>query len=127
MSDPFLLRIHRGDTEQFSVLVTDPATGQAIDITTMSLRFTAKYRTTDTDTDAVIVKVSDYGGISFGAGTGEALITIDPEDTVDLTKTTTLLWDLQITDFNGSVRTAAPSPGKSARLIIYADVSITVP
>ena len=110
----------------FNVLVTDPDTGDPVDISTMSLRFTAKYRTSDMDDEAVIVKTSDYGGIMLGYD-GQAVITIDPEDTIDLTKTTTLLWDLQVTDAFGTVRTAAPTPGKSARLIIYADVSITAP
>lgn len=126
MSDPYLLRIHRGDNEEFAVVVTDPATGDPIDLSTMHLRFTAKYRTSDTDDEAIIVKTDSYGGIMLGYD-GTATILIEPEDTVDLPKTTTLYWDLQITDAFGSVRTAAPAPGKSARLIIYADVSITVP
>ena len=126
LSDPYLLRIHRGDTEQFNVVVSDPDTGDPIDISSMSLRFTAKYRTSDMDDEAVIVKTSTYGGIDLGYD-GAAVITIDPEDTSALTKTTTLLWDLQVTDNFGTVRTAAPPPGKSARLIIYADVSITAP
>lgn len=126
LSDPYLLRIHRGDTEQLSVLVTDPDTGDPVDLITMSLRFTAKYRTSDMDDEAVIVKTSDYGGIMLGYD-GAAVITIDPSDTSSLPKTTTLVWDLQITDGSGTVRTAAPPPGRVARLIIYADVSLTAP
>lgn len=114
--------MYRGDTQPFDVLVTDPDTGLAIDITTFDLRFTAKYRTADTDDEAIIIKTLDYGGIQLGYGDGVATITIDPADTIDLTKTTTLLWDLQLTDFAGNVKTAA-----AGRLIIYADVSITAP
>jgi hypothetical protein len=114
--------MYRGDTQLVDVLVTDPDTGNPVDISTMSLRFTAKYRTTDADDEAIIAKTSDYGGIVIGGQTGEAVVTIDPEDTIDLTKTTQLLWDLQVTDVSGAVRTAA-----AGRIIISADVSITVP
>lgn len=127
MSDPFLLRTHRGDTEQFIISVTDPSTGDPVNLTTFHLRFTAKYKTSDTDDDAVIVKTDTYGGIDLQYDEGVAIITLDPEDTIDLPKTTTLVWDLQITDSTGVVRTAAPPAGKVARLIIYADVSVRAP
>lgn len=115
-----VLRMYRGDSQVFDVVVTD-LDEVPQDITTSDLRFTAKHRYQDEDVDAVISKVSG-DGIELGVGTGEAVITLDPEDTEDLTKNTTLEWDLQVTDSTGSVRTAA-----RGRLIISADISVTTP
>jgi hypothetical protein len=116
-----VLRMYRGDTRVFDVTITDE-NGTAVDLSTSDLRFTAKYDSRDPDDEAVIVKTVDYGGIDLGPGTGEATITIDPLDTADLERTTTLLWDLQVTDSTGQVSTAA-----GGRLIISADISVTTP
>jgi hypothetical protein len=115
-----VLRMYRGDSQVFDVVVTD-LDGVAQDITTSDLRFTAKHRYQDDDTDAVIAKTLG-DGITLGGGTGEATITLEPEDTDLLSKNTTLEWDLQVTDSTGSVRTAA-----RGRLIISADISVTTP
>ena len=116
------LRMYRGDTQTFDVLVTNLDDGTPVDITSSALRFTAKYRASDGDDEAIIIKTSEYGGINLGYGEGEATITIEPEDTEDLTKRTELLWDLQLTDVGGAVKTAA-----AGRLIIYADISRAAP
>lgn len=115
-----LLRMYRGDTHTFDVLVTDDQE-VPIDITSMDLRFTAKYRYQDPDDDAVIVKTSS-DGIANGVGTGEAIITIEPEDTETLEKTTRLVWDFQLTDVAGNVKT--PTGGQ---LLISADISRAAP
>jgi len=115
------LYMYRGDTGTLDVVVVDDV-GSPVDISTYSLRFTAKYRSSDPDDEAIIVKTDDYGGIALGNGTGEATITVDPEDTEDLTKTTTLLWDFQLTDGFGAVKTAA-----AGRLVISADISRAAP
>lgn len=115
------LSMYRGDTETFKVDIVAVDTGLPLDLSGLDLRFTAKRKVTDADLDAVIVKTSG-AGIELGIPTGEALITVDPADTDDLAKTTTLLWDVQVTDVLGVVKTAA-----TGRLRILADVSRTTP
>jgi hypothetical protein len=114
--------MYRGDTQVFDVVVTDDA-GVPVSIASDDIRFTAKRKASDDDADAVIVKTSAVsGGIVIGGGTGACAITIDPSDTDALAKDTTLLWDLQVTDVTGAVKTAA-----AGRLHILVDISRTAP
>lgn len=116
------LRMFRGDTRILEATVVDSA-GATVDISGADLRWTAKRKLGDLDADAVIIKTSVDGIDLVGGGTtGELTITLDPEDTDDLLKTTTLLWDLQVTDGIGQVTTV-----DNGRLRIESDVSRTTP
>jgi hypothetical protein len=115
-----LLSIHRGDTETFTITLTDGA-GDPLDLTGLAITFTAKRRVSDADEDAVIQK-TDVDGIVVDADptSGIAVLTIEPADTADLEDLRTLHWDVQVDDGVGGVRT--PLLG---RLAITADVTRT--
>jgi hypothetical protein len=100
-----LLTMTRGDTRVFTVSLTD-ADGVALDLTGLTITFTAKRRYSDLDDDAVLQKTSGAGIEVLDAEAGTATITIDPEDTADLELETlpTLAWDLQVEN-GGDVRT----------------------
>ena len=115
------LSMTRGDDESFDVVVKNKA-GAVVDITGMSLRFTAKRRVTDPDDDAVITTTTGSGLTTTNASQGQARIDIDAADTDDLTETVVLSWDIQGTDELNKVRTLA-----HGRLRIGADVSRTAP
>lgn len=116
-----LLSMTRGDQQAFEVAFTD-ADGLAVDLTGVTLTFTAKRRPTDADVDAVISITSTDGGIAVNANpaTGLATLTLEPADTEDLTNLRSLYWDIQLDDGAGDVRT--PSSG---RLAISSDVTRT--
>jgi hypothetical protein len=116
-----LLSMIRGDRREFAITLTDDDTGDALDLTTMTLVFTAKRRPTDTDAQAIIAK-TEGAGITIDADptTGLATLEIEPEDTEDLDDLRTLYWDLQVDNGAGDVRTPL-----SGRLALSADVTRT--
>ncbi len=109
-----LLQMMRGDTFAFTRTVVDAA-GQPVDLTMSDVVFTARRRFRD---PAFLVKTVDNGGISLGGSgdTGEVTVTIDPEDTADLTFTERFVWDIQYDDISSI---ATPFIG---RLVIRLDV-----
>lgn len=118
------LSMFRGDDRTITVTVVD-ANG-AVDLTTATLRFTAKRALGDYDSDAIITKTTG-SGISHGANPalGVATVTIgkadtEDEDVDDLDRD--LWWDIQLTTAAGLVRTIA-----TGRLQIISDVSVTTP
>lgn len=112
------LAMVRGDTRAFTVTLTDESDAP-LDLTDLSLAFTAKRRHGDADDDAVIRKTIGVGIEVTDAEGGEATITIDPADTRDLTNLRTLVWDLQVESADGTdVRTPL-----SGRFVITADVT----
>lgn len=114
------LTMYRGDTE--TLLVRAASNGDPFDLAGAELRFTAKRKAEDDDTDAVIVKASGGEGIDVtDEQAGEAVITIDPEDTFFLAHDTTLVWDVQLTR-DGRIRTVAAGELKVTR-----DISRTAP
>lgn len=113
------LTLYRGDSDTLIVTATD--TGEPYDLTDTTLRFTAKRRFEDDDSDAIIVKTLDDGITVTDALGGLAVITISPEDTADLPNDAVLLWDLQATQ-DETVRTLADGTLKVSR-----DVSRTAP
>jgi hypothetical protein len=119
------LATYRGDNETFSVIVRDPA-GTVVALTGATLRFTAKYRASDVDDDALITKTTGAGithdADQVGAGKGKATIAFVPADTATLAAPLVLVWDVQLQDAATLVQTVA---GGSLR--IRADVSRTAP
>lgn len=113
-----LLTMHRGDTESFTMTLTD-SLGDPLNLTGSGLTFTAKRRLFDADVDAVIVK-TEADGIVVDADptTGIVVLTIEPGDTETLENLRTLHWDIQVDDGAGDVRT--PVLG---RLAVLADVT----
>ena len=113
-----LLTMDRGDRRSFDIALTRPD-GTPLDLTALSLTFTAKRRLSDSDDQAVIQKTADAGiVVDADPTTGLAVLTLEPEDTELLTDLRTLRWDIQVDDGAGDVRT--PLKGK---LAIAADVT----
>jgi hypothetical protein len=118
-----LLSMTRGDTAVFDVALTDGA-GDPLDITDATLTFTVKRRLSDPDSAAVVQKTTG-NGITHGADPtdGTATITLDPDDTADLsTIGSSLLWDVQVTGAADDVHTPL-----SGRLAIAPDVTRPAP
>lgn len=115
-----ILSMTRGDLASFTLTMVD-GTGEALDLTGLTLSFTAKRRYLDLDDDAVIAK-SDLDGIVVDDDptSGLAVLTIMPEDTDDLEDAARLVWDLQVDNGSGDVRT--PLRGT---LVITADATRT--
>lgn len=105
----------RGRKREWDVTVTRPTTPvQAVNLTGATLWFTVKYSPTDSDSDAVIRKVSSSGGgiaiVSAAAGT--ATITLEPVDTQGITLAQTIRghflgpmmhWELTVLEADGSL------------------------
>jgi hypothetical protein len=96
------LRLTRGDDRVFTVTVLD-SSGAASDISkATALSFTARR---GLDAEPLISKSLD-AGVEIGDGTGEATVTLDSSDTVDLpNRLTDLIWDFEVTDETGSTQT----------------------
>lgn len=115
------LRVHRGDTIVLAVGPVIRGDGTVQDITGHSLRFTAKERLSDAD-GAAVISGSTVGGeveITDGPG-GLAVVRIPPAQTDGFAADRTLLWDLQISDPGGVVKTL-----DSGKLIVTRDVTRT--
>lgn len=111
------LEINRGDDEKLDIAFKNPA-GGVLDVTGhQGIWFTAKHSSLDLDADAVIQKTVGTGIVVTNAPQGLATVSIDDTDTVDV-EPTTLVWDAQIKDAAGEIRTAA-----SGTLKIRADVT----
>ena len=100
------LSMFRGDDRVLTVTASEPLTG-------LELRFTAR-RQWNT---RVLIEKSTDSGITLGDPDTTALITIDSEDTADLTPGA-LHWDIQVTDTEGEVHTVA-----AGRLAIKPDIT----
>jgi hypothetical protein len=99
------LSITRGDTRVFTITLTD-ADEEALDLTGMSVTFTAKRTRFDSDEDAVIAKSIGSGIVVDEPTSGVALMTLDPEDTEALpARTHRLYYDVQVVDVLGVVVT----------------------
>lgn len=113
-----LLTMTRGDRREFDIALTRPD-GTPLDLTGLSLTFTAKRRMSDPDDDAIIQKTTAAGiVVDDDPTTGLAVLTLEPEDTELLTDLRRLRWDVQVDDGAGDVRT--PLRGQ---LSIAADVT----
>ena len=116
------LAVTRGDSATFTLTLTDEDTGAPVNLTGMTMTFTAKRRPTDSDAQALIAKSTADGiVIDVAPETGLATLTLDPADTEDLSPAQigrSLYWDLQIDDMAGDVRTPL-----SGLLAISADMT----
>lgn len=110
------LTMTRGDSTILDLVVADG--GTPVDLTGVSMWWTAKRRHTDTDDQAVIAKTVGDGIAVTNAPGGLATVTIDPDDTAGLDNSSALWWDLQVKDGAGKVRTLA-----AGRLVVNADVT----
>jgi carbon monoxide dehydrogenase subunit G len=113
------LAMTRGDDR--SLVVTLSSAGAPVDLTGAAIRFTAKYRHSDLDADAVISKATGAGVTITDAVAGVVTVEIAAADTDNLVGDTTLVWDVQVT-LNGKVRTLA-----GGKLRVAPDVSRTAP
>lgn len=114
------LVMYRGDDRSFTVTVS------GIDLTAAdSIRFTAKRRIGDADADAVITLETPTEIEVTSATT--CVVNIPATATADLTRETTLYWDLQV-EIGGEVRTL-PEPNRRqttlGTLLIRRDVTRT--
>lgn len=110
-----VLQITRGDRNVFDLALTG-ADGTALDLTDLTIAFTAKRRLRDADDDAVLAKTTANGIAIVSAIGGTATLTLEGEDTTDLEGP--LYWDVQVDDLAGDIRT--PLRGK---LVIVHDVT----
>ncbi len=119
---PINLTMFRGDTPSFNLVITTD--GAARNISTDSLRMTAKYSTYDADNAAVFSKTIGSGiTIVSGAG-GTATVLLSKTDTNTLPgQIVTLFYDIQLSP-SGNVPVFTIAWGT---LTILPDVSITVP
>jgi hypothetical protein len=113
------LSMTRGDRQSFTVTLTDGA-GAPLNLTDLTVTFTAKRTRYDSDAAAVIQKSDGDGIVITTPASGVAVLTIEPEDTEELTNLRTLHWDIQVDDGSGDVRT--PITG---RLVILPDITRT--
>ena len=100
------LQITRGDNASLMLTILDNL-GAPVVLTAAVIKFTAKQSIRHTDAQAIINKTTINGGIVLGDSDGEATISILPSDTAVLTRDTDLVWDVEIIDAGGVVRTPA--------------------
>jgi hypothetical protein len=110
-----LLQMLRGDTETFTLTLTD-VDGAPLDLSQATITFTVKRNFGDAT--PFIVK-DDLDGIDIGGSgdVGVATITIEPEDTADLTHTERFVWDIEVDD---GLTTTTPLMG---RMVVAMDVT----
>lgn len=112
----------RGDTNNYAGTVID-STGAVVDLTSATLRFTAKLSYADGDNDATTIRKTTGSGITHtNAAQGAYRITLAPADTSSLAVATVYVWDLQLTTVAGYVFTV-----DSGLLAISPDVGVTTP
>jgi hypothetical protein len=106
---PYLPRhrlvIQRADDRVLRFTLRD-AGGVPVGLDGASVAFTAKLNIDDTDESALIRKTTAGGGITI-PGDGQVEVRLAAADTAELSATTFLVWDLEVTDALGEVRTAA--------------------
>lgn len=112
MPSPTHLTLRKGDTHHLEVIVTredEDGIDQPVDLAGAQMWFTAKNKTSDDDDEAIIRKgtanVSLTGIDITDAPGGEALITLQPGDTVVGTGTVFLFWDLQLKEADNTITT----------------------
>ena len=114
--------MHRGDTFQFTLTVTQ--NNAAFNLTSATIRMTAKWRYDDADVDAVFtVSTSTSGIVITNAAGGLATVTLVPSKTSSLpANRVDLYYDIQVTDASNNVYTVT-----DGTLIVLPDVSVTTP
>jgi hypothetical protein len=86
----------------FNIAVTTD--GTATNLTSGTLRMTAKYSYADADANAVFIKLAANGLVITNAAGGLATITIAPSDTSNLAEhRIDLVYDIQLTDSTPAV------------------------
>jgi len=110
------LTMVRGDTPTFAVVVTRGDT--VVDITDATFKFTARRAYGD---DAAVFTRTSVAGITITDATaGKCKVVLQSADTTGLpAATTVLVYDLQITEDDGTVSTVA-----QGKLTVTPDVSV---
>jgi hypothetical protein len=112
------LEMARGDDVLLDVGPVLDNEGTVVDLTGLSLAFTAKYHIRDGDVDALFQKWTPTD-IDIPTGTdGMATVDVLAADTDSLPYTTVLYWDLQLIDGTSAIQTLA-----KGRLVVNADVT----
>ncbi len=120
--------MYRGDDRSWQITVGGAS---PVDLTGAHLRWTAKL--SESDAAPAIELTSDPGGgivIAPDPTTGVCTITIPASSTDGLSRQTRYVWDLQITDAAGNVRTLPdPDVARSTlgTLLVRLDLSRTAP
>lgn len=102
---PVDARLVRGDTSSLDLVAS--VGGNAINLTGLIVRFSAKYD--PADAEAVITKGTDEGGVLVtDPDAGEIRVLIDSEDTAELpSRPLYLYYDVEVSDTAGHRFTAA--------------------
>lgn len=98
MASPFVFQIERNELITLTVTIT-ASDGTAQDLTGCGVTFTARYKITDIDANAVFIKNTSSGVSIPDPATGVATVTIEPSDTGKLSDMLMLLTaDIKVTD-----------------------------
>jgi hypothetical protein len=124
------IAMYRGDDREFTFTLTAGGATYTGLADATSFRFTAKRRMTDALADAVIALSGPGSGVELttDGSDGKLTVTIPASDTAELGSKTKLLWDIEVTDDEGAVRTwPEDSTGRPQLgvLWVYGDVSRT--
>lgn len=114
------ITVYRGDTKRFTITIKD-GDKVAIDISSYTFKFTVKENATDTQANAKIAKTVTTGGHSDPTH-GITIISLSISDT-DLPVTSSTqkyVYDMEMTDGDGNVRTFL-----KGNLIVLRDITIT--
>lgn len=101
-----MLRMNRGDTPIFDIVVTD-INGDAVNLTSAYIWFTAKHNFGDTDETAVFQKTVGDGIYLSNPTLGQMEVQLASVDTEMIVDKTRLKYDVQIKDISGSIYTVA--------------------
>jgi hypothetical protein len=109
----------RGDTQLYRVTVV--RNNAPVNLTGAKVWFTAKLDKNDADVDAVIAKDTDGSGVEITDPLlGKVSFSIVPADTASLDKDTTLWYDVQVRESDGTVSTVV-----SGLLRVVLDVTLS--
>lgn len=101
------LEVIRGDDEILDLAFLNPS-GGALNLTgVLGIWFTAKRSSYDPDSRAIIHKALNQGVTIVSNIGGTATVAIDAADTAGYEDDILLVWDAQIKDAAGKIRTAA--------------------
>jgi hypothetical protein len=107
----------RGDTPTFHIDIVD-FNGDALDISSAYIWFTAKNGYSESDTDAVFQKTIGDGITVTDARLGQLDIVLSTEDTDDIVDRTNLKYDIQVKDVSGGIYTVS-----SGLLVVEPDIT----
>lgn len=115
------LSMFRGDTKRFTLTITRSSVAE--DLAGAALRWTAKPSLADVDSATTTIRKAIGDGITVtNEAGGIAMLQLDPEDTIALTKTTTYHYDVQLVTAAGDVETI-----DTGKITVKLDATQTTP